>query len=176
MDQFPVLPLAVFLAIAALVLFWLARTQKKKTDLPGGRIIYTDTQGWVRVERPLYDPELHLTGKPDYLVEQAGCIIPVEVKSSPGLAAPHEAHIYQLAAYCLLVDRLYGKRPAYGVLRYPDQTFAIDFTPALEERVTALIGEMQSRSHSKNLDRSHQSSQRCARCGYRSICDQSLRI
>ena len=41
----------------------------------------TPTRGWGKLERPLYDQALDLTGKPDYLVQQNGQIIPVEVKS-----------------------------------------------------------------------------------------------
>jgi CRISPR-associated exonuclease Cas4 len=176
MARIPALPLALLLALAALVIFWLASKQRRKSGLPGGRLIYTDTQGWKRVERPLYSAELNLTGKPDYLVEQQGQIIPVEVKSSRGVTAPYDAHINQLGAYCLLVERCYDTRPAYGILRYPDKTYAIDFTPALEAQVLAMLDEMQDRLKAKNIDRSHESPQRCAHCGYRSCCDQALRI
>lgn len=176
MDQPTILLVSIFLVIAAFALLQLARQQKRKTGLPGGRIIYSDTQGWVRLERPLFDPELNLTGKPDYLVEHAGKVIPVEVKSSRGVKAPYEAHIYQLAAYCLLVMRHYGIRPDYGILNYPDKTYQIDFTPALEAEVTALLADMRYRAEWKNLDRSHQLPQRCNHCGYRFACDQVLRI
>jgi CRISPR-associated exonuclease Cas4 len=175
-ERLPSLPLALLLTIAALVFFWLARRQKHKSGLPAGRVIYTDTQGWMRVERPLYNSELNLTGKPDYLVEQQGQLIPVEVKSSRRVSAPYDAHINQLGAYCLLVESSYGKRPPYGILRYPDKTFAIDFTPALEARVLSLVAEMHARSRAKNINRSHESPQRCARCGYRLLCGQALRI
>jgi hypothetical protein len=43
--------------------------------LPGGRIIYTDTNGWGKVEKPLFYTAMELTGKPDYLVEQKRKII-----------------------------------------------------------------------------------------------------
>jgi CRISPR-associated exonuclease Cas4 len=175
-DRLPALPLALVLIIAALVLFWMARHQKRKSGLPEGRIIYTDTQGWMRVERPLYSPELNLTGKPDYLVEHKGQLIPVEVKSSHPVNAPYDSHINQLGAYCLLVEHCYGKRPPYGILRYPEKTYAIDFTSALEDQVLSLVAEMQNKLKAKNVNRSHESPQRCAGCGYRSYCDQALRI
>ena len=176
MDQLPVLPLAILLFFAALVLFLLARRQQRQSGLPAGRVIYTDTQGWLRLEKPLYSSELNLTGKPDYLVEQQGQLIPVEVKSSRRVTAPYDAHINQLGAYCLLVESCYGKRPPYGILRYPDKTFAIDFSPELEDRVLFILQEMQSQVSSKNINRSHQSPERCAGCGYRHLCDQALRI
>ena len=176
MDRLPLLPLALFFIFIALVLFWLARAQQRQSGLPAGRVIYADTQGWLRLEKPLYSAALNLTGKPDYLVEQQGQLIPVEVKSSRRVTAPYTAHVNQLGAYCLLVESCYGRRPPYGILRYPDQTFAIDFTPELEARVHSMLQEMQSRISSTNIDRSHQAPERCAGCGYRHLCDQALRI
>jgi len=62
-------------------LFWQSGRQRKAAGLPGGRVIYTDTHGWGEVEKPLFYQALGLTGKPDYLIQQHGQIIPVEVKS-----------------------------------------------------------------------------------------------
>ncbi len=105
----------IALALLALALFilWLSSRRQKEAGLPGGRVIYTDTRAWgAPLEKPLYDSKLGLTGKPDYLVEQKGQIIPVEVKSGRAPDSPYDLHIYQLASYCLLVDKIYGKRPA----------------------------------------------------------------
>ncbi len=171
--------LAITLMIIACLLFWQARRQRQAVGLPGGKVIYSDMRGWNPLEKPLYDAELGLTGKPDYLVEKAGKIIPVEVKTSRLRKAPYDAHIYQLAAYCLLVQHTLGKRPPYGILHYSDgrgsgQTFAIDYTPSLESALLELLTEMRSLEHRKEIPRSHESSARCARCGYRSMCDQRL--
>ena len=73
--------LALLLFVLALVLLWQARKRRAESGLPAGRVIYTDTRGWGKPEQAFYDSELGLTGKPDYLVEQKGQIIPVEVKS-----------------------------------------------------------------------------------------------
>jgi CRISPR-associated exonuclease Cas4 len=166
--------LALLLVALAVFLLWRAGRQRVASGLPAGRVIYTDTRAWGALEGPLYDPELNLTGKPDYLVEQDGVIIPVEVKSSRVASAPYDAHIYQLAVYCLLVGRHYGKRPPYGILHYPNRTYAIDYTPALEADLIVLLEEMQRRGREKDVPRSHNSAARCSRCGFRSICDQRL--
>ncbi len=166
--------LAVFALVLSIALFWLARRQQKATGLPAGRVIYADTRNWGVPEQPLYDAELGLVGKPDYLVEQNQQIIPVEVKSSHVSAAPYDAHIFQLAAYCLLVQRHYGKRPAYGILHYPRRTFAIDYTPELENRLLAMLAEMRTQERRSDVPRSHNSAARCSRCGFRSVCDQRL--
>ena len=166
--------LALFLVLLALFLLWQAGRQRKATGLPGGRVIYADTRAWGAVERPLYDAELGLTGKPDYLVQHGGAIIPVEVKSTRVADAPHDSHIFQLGAYCLLVERTTGKRPPYGILHYPNRTFAIDYTPALESTLLDLLAEMRQCERRGNADRSHDQPARCARCGFRSTCDQRL--
>lgn len=168
------LTLALVFFVLALALLWQANRRQRAIGLPAGRVIYTDTRKWGPVEQPLYDPELGLVGKPDYLVESGGQVIPVEVKSSPVATAPYDAHIFQLAAYCLLVQRHYGKRPTYGILHYPNRTYAIDYTPHLERQLLELLQEMHAQERQKELARSHQSAARCSRCGFRAICDQRL--
>jgi CRISPR-associated exonuclease Cas4 len=166
--------LAFILAGLALFLFWQAARQRKAAGLPGGRVIYADTRAWGPVEEPLYDADLKLAGKPDYLVQQGNAIIPIEVKSARVGEAPHDSHIYQLAAYCQLVHRTTGKRPAYGILHYPNRTFAIDYTTALESALLDILVEMRQCEKRENVDRSHDQPSRCARCGFRSVCDQRL--
>ncbi len=167
--------IAILLLIAGLVLLWLANRRRKRLGLPAGRIIYTDTRGWGPVQEPLYDRALGLTGRPDYLVQNGKHTIPVEVKSSQVSHAPYDSHIYQLAAYCLLVESAFGVRPPYGILHYPNRTYAIDYTRQLETSLRALLEEIRFQERSKEVDRSHDQAARCARCGFRSICDQVLR-
>ncbi|HLE14098.1 MAG TPA: PD-(D/E)XK nuclease family protein [Anaerolineales bacterium] len=167
--------LIVLIILLASGLLWLSARQRKAAGLPAGRVIYTDTNRWGPLEKPLYDAQFGLTGKPDYLVYQKDQIIPVEVKSRRVKQAAPDGHIFQLAAYCLLVERIFGKRPPYGILHYPNRTMAVDFTPELEAAVIELIGDMHAQERRQELDRSHDSAARCARCGYRSICDQAIR-
>jgi CRISPR-associated exonuclease Cas4 len=166
--------LALSLVIIAIALLWIAARRQTQAGMPGGRVIYTDMRGWGPVEKPLYDPASGLAGKPDYLVEKGGQIIPVEVKSTRVVDAPYDSHIYQLAAYCLLVQRTLGTRPTYGILRYSNRTYAIDYTPQLENALINLLNEIRLVGDQKEQARSHESPQRCARCGYRSSCDQAL--
>jgi CRISPR-associated exonuclease Cas4 len=170
------LVLSIIFLVVAVFLFILAYRQRRQAGIPSGRVILTDASQWGKVERPLYDPGLRLTGKPDYLVRQGSQVIPVEVKSGKAPQSPYDSHIYQLAAYCLLVEHEYGTRPTHGILHYSNRTFAIDFTSALEGSIQAIIREMQARTNRTHVDRSHQDGKRCLHCGYRSICDQALRI
>ncbi len=171
--------LAIVFVLVALFLLWQAWRRQKSSGLPSGRIIYSDTHAWGPVEAPLYDDELFLTGKPDYLMNGKDGIIPVEVKSSRLSGTPYDSHIFQLAAYCRLVEANFGKRPRYGILNYPNQTFAVDYTPALEASLKALLEELRNdgrlaASPRKEIARSHDSPERCRGCGYKDICDQAL--
>ena len=162
------------LILLAILFFWQSNRQRKAAGLPGGRVIYTDTRGWGKLEKPLFHQPLGLTGKPDYLIQQNGQIIPVEVKSSRAPAAPYDSHIYQLASYCLLVEKTYGKRPPYGIIHYSDRDFAIDYTPELESELLDLLTDMKRDERRKEVERSHEQAARCTRCGFRKVCDQSL--
>jgi len=166
--------LALALLIFAIFFFRQSSVQRKEAGLPGGRIIYTDTRGWGKVEKPLFYTALELTGKPDYLIQQNGKIIPVEVKSGHAPAAPYDSHIYQLAAYCLLVEKTYDTRPPYGIIHYENRDFAIDYTHELEEALIELLVEMKRDEHKQEVPRSHEQAGRCAKCGFRNHCDQSL--
>jgi CRISPR-associated exonuclease Cas4 len=166
--------LALALLVLAALFFWQSDRQRKAAGLPGGRVIYTDTRNWGRVERPLFHQPLGLTGKPDYLVHQNGQIIPVEVKSGRAPDAPYDSHIFQLASYCLLVEKTYGKRPPYGIIHYSDRNFAIDYTSELESKLLEILAEMKRDHRRSNVPRSHEQASRCARCGFRKVCDQRL--
>lgn len=166
--------LAFVLLLVGVFLYYQAERRRESAGLPRGRVISTDTGDWGPVAAPLYDRFLGLTGKPDYLVASGGDLIPVEVKSIRAPAAPYDSHIYQLAAYCLLVESHYDQRPPYGILQYNDRSFAIDYTFELEEELLEVIESMRQHERLSIVNRSHSQPARCARCGYRSRCDQRL--
>ena len=169
-----VLALALVLFVLAVLLFWQSARQRRQAGLPGGRVVYTDTRAWGAVEKPLYDHNLGLTGKPDYLIEQDGRLIPVEVKTGRTPEAPYDSHIFQVAAYCRLVEQTYGRRPAYGLIHYPRRDFAVDYTPELESALLEQLAEMRRDETRRDVPRSHDQPQRCQGCGFRSVCDQKL--
>lgn len=167
-------PAALTLLVLALILFWYASRQRESAGLPAGKVIYSDTKSWGPVDKPFYDPMLGLTGKPDYVIQNGDQLIPVEVKSSRVAVSPYDAHIYQLAAYCYLVERETGKRPQYGILHYPARTFRVDYSEELETALLELIAEIRYQERRTIVNRSHETPQRCARCGYQETCTQSL--
>jgi CRISPR-associated exonuclease Cas4 len=166
--------LGVVLLVVAFVLFMAYAAQRKASGLPGGRVIYTDTRAWGAVEKPLYDAELGLAGKPDYIVEQDGHFIPVEVKTGRTPEAPYDSHIFQLAAYCHLVGKAFGKRPSHGIIHYPGRDFAVDYTRELESALKDLVADLRVDEHRADVPRSHEETNRCRGCGFREACDKKL--
>jgi CRISPR-associated exonuclease Cas4 len=167
-------PWFFFLLALGLLLLWLAQRGRVRSGLPQGRVVYTDTGGWNRLERPLFSREFLLTGKPDYLVADGADVIPVEVKSGRAPAQPYPSHLLQLAAYCLLVEECYRRRPPYGIVRYADRAFEVDYTPELEDQLLATLDGMRAGLADGNTPRSHEEPRRCQACGYRRWCEQGL--
>lgn len=166
--------LGAVLIVVALALLANAGRKQRETGLPAGRVISADTAEWQPVDKPLYDALLHMVGKPDYLVEHGGKLIPVEVKSAWAPAVPYQGHLYQLAAYCLLVEKSFNRRPPVGYLHYRNRTLSIDYTPQLEHSLLDLLVEMRQQERRGEAPRSHEDPARCARCGFRKLCDQRL--
>lgn len=162
-----------FLLLFGLALIWISQRRLAGLGLPKGRVIALDTLDLKQPDRALYDPVWHLAGRPDYLVEQAGTVIPVEVKSGRAPTRPWPGQVLQLAAYCRLVHASTGERPPYGVLKYADRAFAVDYDDSLETSLRNTLAEMR-RSEGAEMDRSHESPGRCRGCGYRDRCDQRL--
>jgi CRISPR-associated exonuclease Cas4 len=167
--------LGIALALIALALLVRARGWARASGLPAGEIIYTDTGTWYAQQAALYSSRLQLTGRPDYLIEEpGGHIVPVEVKSGAAPRYPRDGHLLQLAAYCLLVEETYGRRPDHGILHYADRAYAVPFTAVLEDAVLEVLEEMREDTFTGEVDRDHGDWRRCAACGHHEHCSQSL--
>ncbi len=176
--------LAVSIIILAIVILWQSSKLLKKGGLPGGKLIYADTHLWKSVITPLFDQELGLTGKPDYMIKKGKQVIPVEIKSGSGNSLPSESHLFQLTAYCYLIQKEFHQKPAYGIIHYTpvgekqpnhdNQTYAINYTKQLESNLLTIIKQMRAFENRNFIPRSHHSPTRCKRCGYRAKCDQRL--
>ncbi len=166
---------AILLLILGFLLWLLSRRQRKGSGVPEGNLLYTDSPYWQTLPKPLYDPELELVGKPDYVVkDEQGWLVPVELKSGNAPAYPWDSHIIQLAAYCHLVERHFGQRPPHGIIRYQNKSFSISYTDELETRLRTVIDEMRQVERAQSAQRSHNQPARCRGCGYSQLCDQSL--
>lgn len=166
--------LAIIIFFLGVLILLVSHFQRKKSGIPTGEIVYTDTSAWKALTKPLFDPDLRLTGKPDYLVKQGANIIPIEVKSSRAPESPYKGHILQLAAYCYLVSVEFKERPAFGYIHYKDKTFKVPYSDSLENELISVINAIKTLEYQPGVDRSHQSPGRCRGCGYVSICDQKI--
>jgi len=166
--------LTLVLLLIGLALLWLARWGRERAGLPAGRVIYMDMGGRGRQRVALVSRRHGLSGRPDYLVENRNHVVPVEIKTGLAPPQPHEGHILQLAAYCLLAEETYGYRPTHGIIRYADRSFVVDYTPALEARLLKTLELMRADLLASDVARSHKQPSRCRGCGYRDICDQAL--
>lgn len=170
--------LAVLLAATGVGLLLWARRRQRAAGLPAGRVTYSDTGAWKRNERSLFSHRHRLTGRPDYLVRrrdrQGEVVIPVEVKSGRAPARPYDAHVLQLAAYCLLVEDQEGCAPPYGIIKYDDRAFEVDYTPALRGRLLDTMAAMRDGLAAGDVDRNHDEAGRCRGCGQREHCDHRL--
>lgn len=119
----------VFVAMALLVVM----LGKWSLGTLAGTSIYADTES--SPGEVLYSDRLQLKGKPDYIMKDGDHVYPVEVKTGKTPAAPYPGHIMQLMAYCALIEDTYHSVPEYGVIKYPEKEYRIDYT---EQQKTAL--------------------------------------
>lgn len=169
-DLVLLLPLA--LIVLGLVVWWRAGRQRQQTGIPDGHPVYADTREFPGIV--LYARHDGLKGRPDFLIQQGAEIIPVEAKTGRTPTQPYWGHIMQLTAYCVLVEAHYGIRPPYGIIRYPQRQFQVDFTLEREQQLRVILADMRQAQALDEAHRSHQNPRLCAACGYRVECDESL--
>ncbi len=160
------------LFIAVMLAVW-ARRIRRSTGLPWAPVLFGDTSG-PRNEEPLLSRRLGLVGKPDYLLAVRGRTVPVEVKPGRTAQQPYASDLMQLAAYCVLVEEVEGVAPPYGLLRYADRTFRLEYTPEVRQEVVDLMQDMRDDLDAPDCPRSHQQPARCHACGFFSQCDDAL--
>jgi CRISPR-associated exonuclease Cas4 len=165
--------LALALALLALLVGLWALRMRRATGLPWAPVRYSDTRQRA-VEKPLFARRYGLTGKPDYVIERRGYLIPVEVKPGRMASRPYESDLMQLAAYCLLVEETSGTAPPYGLLRYAEHTFRLDYTEHVRDDLLLILDEMRAALDEDDCDRSHDEPQRCFNCGFYSQCEAAL--
>lgn len=166
--------IAVALILLSLAVLAAALWLRKRSGLPWAPIRADDVGGGRRLERPLYSQRYGLTGRPDYLIEGRDGPIPVELKPGRRASRPYDSDLMQLAAYCLLVEETVGRPPPYGLLRYAEHSFRLDYTPAVRADLLATLDEMRALLAEDDAERSHDDPRRCAGCGFVEICEEAL--
>lgn len=146
--------------IVGLLLLGISFLMRRKIGVPQGDVVYSDSE--KSPGEILEAKSIPLVGKPDYILQKDGDHIPVEVKTGKTPKTPYKNHIAQLFAYCLLIGEQFGKRPAYGIIRYPDREVPLQYTEAAEEglkkTITEVLQKKQSGEYRKNIQ------QICRKC------------
>jgi len=168
--------LALLWLIAASVALYLSLSASQKVgewrnlEGLGGEIHYVGTDS-----SPLYFSERHgLSGRPDFVLEIDGQLIPGDLKTGRTPKGPLFSHILQVAAYCLLIAESSGKRPPYGLLRYGSEEHEIEFDPEMERILLEKLEEMRGLMRSGEVHRNHMRPGKCARCSRRDSCPERL--
>ena len=169
-----ILGFAIGLFVLSLLAWGVSQWQRRKLHLPSGRVIHIDTGPLRKPEGTLFSANYSLVGRPDYLVNQGGRIIPIEVKSGTAPVTPFPSQLYQLAAYALLIMEHFGRMPPYGIIKYRDRAVEIPISSDLLDEVIAMLEEIQADSSALGVDRSHAEPRRCRACGFCTVCDQRL--
>ncbi len=138
----------VILAVFSYVLWCVLKPNIKVKDrrelgVKRATAIYKDEKG----TKLLVANSLGLQGKPDFIFKTwiRKKYIPLEIKSGKlNDDNPHDGDLYQLAAYFIIIEEVYGKRPPYGKLVYSNKTFKVRNTFALRKEVHRITKEMRA--------------------------------
>ena len=129
----------------------------------------------MHVEKPLFSQRYRLTGKPDYIVQdETGATIPIEVKPNRNASEPRISDTLQLMAYGVLIEEEFRTRPDYGLLKYRERVFRVEFTDELRTVFFQILEDMRRTRRMPNVARSHDDPIKCRFCGYRDECDEKL--
>lgn len=158
--------------VVALVVRRQAHTRADALGLPGS-LVYRD-EGGGRDE--LFVSAAHqLAGRPDYILNEGGELMPVERKSRPlARSGPYAGEVLQLAAYGLLLEERFRKPVRHGQLQYLNGSLDIPLDAALRGRLLATLEAMRKAEARGDAPRSHNSPARCLGCGFRKVCRDSL--
>lgn len=156
------------------MLFYLFRPtitckHKKEIGVARATAIYLDEKG----ASLLKDEETGLQGKPDMIFETwvLRRYVPLEIKSGKLKEdEPHLGDLYQLVAYFILVEKVYGKRPPYGKLVYANKTFKVRNTAQLRKEVYEVMKQMQQMLEGKKKMKCKADYIKCKHC----ICKDTV--
>ncbi len=127
-------------------------------------------------EKPqmLRSDKYKLRGRPDFIIEREGKSVPVEVKTGRVPKGPFFSHIIQLATYCLLIEEEEGTAPPYGIIRYGETEFEIDYDDDLKELLIDKLKDMRKALDTEDIHRNHNREGKCKNCSRRDLCPESL--
>jgi CRISPR-associated exonuclease Cas4 len=115
-----------------------------------------------------------LVGKPDYITDQEGELVPIERKSRYLKGKPFEGETLQLAAYGLLIEERFGTPVRRGVLQYQNASVDVVFDDQLRSKLLVAISALKEAQCLPDVSRDHHHPARCKACGFRNTCPDVL--
>lgn len=147
------------------------KKQKEKHKIQSGEITYSDLN---KPAKPFFSNRYKIAGKPDYIVRTGNSYIPVELKTGRR-NEPQKNHIYQLAAYCQLLEENYGDFVPYGILVYNNTyQYKIPFDPKIRFELENTIKKMRNLLKTGKFVRNHNEPNRCKNCSMAMYCQDKL--
>ena len=141
---------------------------KKTHKIQDGKVTYADLD---KPAKPFFSKKYRISGKPDYIVKKDKRYLPVELKSG-SRDNPQKNHIFQLAAYCQLVEENFGAFVPYGVLVYSDgYQFNIPFDPKIRFELETTINEMRKVIKTGKINISLKDTNKCRNCSMKIYCN-----
>ncbi|MEF8835896.1 MAG: CRISPR-associated protein Cas4 [Candidatus Thermoplasmatota archaeon] len=161
--------------------YWLQHSLKIKNETEEKRVELELEEGEIKYVDKLEEKtkllkaeRYKLRGKPDLILEKKGRPVPVEIKTGRVPEGPFFSHILQIAAYCLLIEEDIGEKPPYGLIRYGDTEFDIEYDKDLKELLLEKLRDMRRHIENKDAHRNHNREGKCRNCSRREICEESL--
>jgi CRISPR-associated exonuclease Cas4 len=93
---------------------------------------------------------------------------------SPSSGRPYDGHLFQLAAYCLLVEDVCRVSVPYGLVKYQDRTIRVEYTPSLRASLITLLDEIRTAKRNGECHINHNQPSKCRSCGFSSVCGEGL--
>lgn len=168
----PIVLLVILIVISVMVLDFVLLGADKKKEATGIRKTAKPFQleGSQSIPAKNYISESYgLSGRPDALIIENGCVIPVEVK--PTAKKLRDRYIAQLLVYMRLIEEFEGKKPEYGylILGKNNKRFRIDNTKERQEWLEKMLIEMRGILNGKEAIPLPQL-QKCNKCNVKESC------
>jgi CRISPR-associated exonuclease Cas4 len=161
----------MFLILISKILRIKADDVKRTHKIQDGTITYMDLDAPAK---PFFSKKYRISGKPDYIVKKEKRYLPVELKTG-SYDAPQKNHIFQLAAYCQLIEDNYGIFVPYGVLVYSDgYQFNIPFDPRIRFELEGTINDMRQVIKTGKIKTNMKDSFKCKNCSMREYCSTKI--
>jgi len=137
-----------------------------------GDLVYIDSAA----EKPkLFVSKKHgLSGRPDAVVMDGEHHIPVELKTGRVPRGPLFSHILQVVAYCVLLEDEYGRAPPYGIIRYGETAFEIEYNEDQKKLLLQKLADMRLAITKGEAHRNHSRPGKCIHCSRRAGCPERL--